>query len=134
MLYFSSLSKSVEMLFPCCTIVCCLLLTCCDACMPTSGGTRVNYYSNGRMNGMLVTPQVKAARLSFSTVRMARDDDDKKVDVNLIPDVDSFTLTSARTNCIQFSILPVFKLALSLQMYSSTLLPRMMTRWSHLQQ
>jgi len=43
---------------------------------------------------MLITPQVKAARLSFSTVRMARDDDDKKVDVNLIPDVDSFTLTS----------------------------------------
>ena len=51
---------------------------------------------------MLITPQVKAARLSFSTVRMARDDDDKKVNVNLIPDVDSFTLTSVGFGLIAF--------------------------------
>lgn len=74
--------------------------------MPDSGGKRVNYYSNGRMNGMLITPLVKAARLSFPTARrMARDDDDKKVNVNLIPDVDSFTLTSVGFGLIAFNFL-----------------------------
>jgi len=73
--------------------------------MPTSGGKSVNYYSNGKMKGMHITPQVKAARLSFSTVRMARDDDDKKVNVNLIPDVDSFTLTSVGFGLIAFNFL-----------------------------
>lgn len=71
--------------------------------MPTSGGKSVNYYSNGKMKGMHITPQVKAARLS--TVRMARDDDDKKVNVNLIPDVDSFTLTSVGFGLIAFNFL-----------------------------
>ena len=70
--------------------------------MPTSGGKSVNYYSNGKMKGMHITPQVK---LSFSTVRMARDDDDKKVNVNLIPDVDSFTLTSVGFGLIAFNFL-----------------------------
>ena len=60
--------------------------------MPTSGGKSVNYYSNGKM-------------MSFSTVRMARDDDDKKVNVNLIPDVDSFTLTSVGFGLIAFNFL-----------------------------
>ena len=73
--------------------------------MPTSGGKSVNYYSNGKMKGMHIKPQVKAARLSFSTVRMARDDDDKKVNVNLIPDVDSFTLTSVGFGLIAFNFL-----------------------------
>ena len=69
--------------------------------MPTSGGKSVNYYSNGKMKGMHITHQV----LLFSTVRMARDDDDKKVNVNLIPDVDSFTLTSVGFGLIAFNFL-----------------------------
>lgn len=72
--------------------------------MPTSGGKSVNYYSNGKMKGMHITPQV-IATMSFSTVRMARDDDDKKVNVNLIPDVDSFTLTSVGFGLIAFNFL-----------------------------
>lgn len=59
--------------------------------MPTSGGKSVNYYSNGKMKG--------------TTVRMARDDDDKKVNVNFIPDVDSFTLTSVGFGLIAFNFL-----------------------------
>jgi hypothetical protein len=88
-------------------ILCCLYCGNALVLPPTSGRKRVSYNSNGKMKGMHITPPiVKAARLSFITIRMARDDDDdKKVNVNLIPDVDSFTLTSIGFGLIAFNFL-----------------------------
>jgi hypothetical protein len=87
-------------------ILCCLYCGNALVLPLTSARKGVNYNSNGKMKGIYITPPIKAARLSFITVRMARDDDDdKKVNVNLIPDVDSFTLTSLGFGLIAFNFL-----------------------------